>query len=97
MKTMSTTQAVQLAVPPSAVVEPIHKSDTVKPGVLFKAVEPSAYRERFTPEAANLNWLSCGEYELAPQTQTNRLCLPNDESLLFMWKGSAEVEVGGER
>lgn len=95
---MPTSQAVQLAVPPSTVVEPIHKSDTVKPGVLFKAPqpgEPGAYRERFTPAAANLNWLSCGEYELAPNANSELLSLPNDESLLFMWKGSAEVEVAG--
>jgi mannose-6-phosphate isomerase-like protein (cupin superfamily) len=98
MKPMSISQAVELAVPPSTIAEPIHKSDAVKPGVLFKAPnleESSPYCERFTPEAANLNWLSCGQHELAPQTKSDALSLPNDESLLFMWKGSAEVEAAG--
>lgn len=89
----ATKKAVQLAVPPFAVADPINKSETVKPGTLFKAVEPAAERGRFTPEAANLNWLSCAEYEIAPRAQSAEQCLPADESLLFMWKGSATVEV----
>jgi mannose-6-phosphate isomerase-like protein (cupin superfamily) len=100
MNTMSTSQAVQLAVPPSTIAEPIHKSDTVKPGVLFKATsreEPAACRERFSAAAANLNWLSCAEYTLGANAVSDPQHLPEDESLLFMWKGSAAVDVAGRR
>ncbi len=93
----ATKQAVELAVPPHAIAEPIHKSETVRPGTLFKAVEPGAERVRFTAEAAQLNWLSCAEYEIAPQGRSAEQRLPGDESLLFMWKGSATVEVEGQR
>lgn len=92
----TTTQAVQLAVPPSSIAEPVNQSESVKPGVLFKHDAPSVtYRQRFTPESANLEWLSCGEYTVEPGAKSETLCKPNDESLLFMWKGSVEVEVEG--
>lgn len=94
---MSTTQAVQLAVPPAAVAAPIHQSDTVKPGTLFKAVAPNgAHQPRFTPAAANLAWLSCGEHTIAAGAQSEPLCQPTDESLLFMWQGSVAVRVNNE-
>ena len=99
MNTMSTTttQAVQPTVPPSTIAEPVHQSDTVKPGALFKHSAPKAtYQQHFTPAAANLNWLGCGQHDLPPQSRTGRLCLPGEESLLFMWKGEAAVEVEGE-
>lgn len=93
----NTAQAVQLAVPPSTIVDPINKSEHVKPGVLFKAVAPGAsYQQRFTPETANLNWLSCGEYELSADATTGVLCQATDESLLFQWQGSTVVEVSGQ-
>jgi mannose-6-phosphate isomerase-like protein (cupin superfamily) len=98
MDTMSTTttQAVQLAVPPSTIAEPVNQSDSVKPGTLFKADAPSVtYRQRFTPESARLEWLSCGEYTIEAGAQSETLSRPNDESLLFMWKGSVTVEVQG--
>ncbi len=75
---------------------PVHQSDRVKPGTLFKAVAPSAgYRQRFTPASANLEWLSCGEYELITGSSSGESCRATEESLLFMWKGSAVVEIGG--
>ena len=90
-------QAVQLAVQPAAIAEPIHNSDSVKPGTLFKAVSPGAvYTPRFTPESARLEWLSCGEYSILAGAITETICKPNDETLLFMWKGSVEVGVGGK-
>ncbi|MGH9849687.1 MAG: 5-deoxy-glucuronate isomerase [Blastocatellia bacterium] len=93
---ITTTQAVQLAVPPSAIAEPVHQSDSVKPGVLFKHSAPKpTYKQHFTPAAANLNWLGCGQHDLPPQSRTGRLCLSGEESLLFMWKESVEVEVEG--
>jgi mannose-6-phosphate isomerase-like protein (cupin superfamily) len=93
----TTTQAVQLAIPPASVAEPVNQSDSVKPGVLFKASAPSVtYRQRFTAAAANLNWLGCGEYDLQAGAKSGKLCQATDESLLFMWKGSVVVEVTGE-
>ena len=97
---MPSSQAVQLAVAPSTVVDPIHKSDTVKPGVLFKyeasTVDASGFRERFTAAPANLNWLSCAEYELAALAASGKLAHADDESLLFMWKGSVAVTVNNQ-
>ncbi len=89
-----------MAVPPATIAEPIHKSETVKPGTLFKAFNSETsgvrYQQRFTPQAAQLEWLSCGEYSLAAGATSETLCLATDESLLFMWKGAVEVSVGGQ-
>jgi mannose-6-phosphate isomerase-like protein (cupin superfamily) len=93
----TTTQTAQLAVPPKSIADPVHRSDTVKPGILFKRSEPKVvYKQHFTPSSSNLNWLGCGEHNLPPQSHTGRLCLSGEESLLFMWKGSATVEVAGQ-
>ncbi len=93
----NTNQAVQLAIPPSETAEPVNFSEAVKPGTLFKASDPVVtYRQRFTPSSSNLNWLSCGEYELPASSRSDMLCHPADESLLFMWKGAVDVEVGGK-
>lgn len=90
-------QAVQLAIQPATIAEPIHKSDSVKPGTLFKAQAPGAvYTPRFTPESAKLEWLSCGEYTLEAGAKSEVVCKPNDETLLFMWKSGVEVSVGGK-
>lgn len=90
----SASQAVQLAVPPFTVADPIHKSETVKPGTLFKAVAAKAtYRQHFTPATSQLNWLSCGEYELPAHTSSGNVCLANEETLLFMWKGTVTVRL----
>ena len=92
----SASQAVQLAVPPAAIAEPIHQSETVKPGTVFRTTAPKvSYRQHFTPATANLEWLSCGEYELPAGSATTTLCEATDESLLFMWKGTAKVKVSG--
>lgn len=64
----------------------------VKPGTLFTAdAEQAIYRERFTPQKAGLLYLSCGEFDLPPQTESRSWCFHGEESLLFMWRGSAEV------
>jgi mannose-6-phosphate isomerase-like protein (cupin superfamily) len=90
----SASQAVQLAVPPASIADPIHKSDTVKPGTLFKASAAKAtYRQHFTPATSQLHWLSCGEYELPAQASSGNVCLANEETLLFMWKGAVTVRV----
>jgi mannose-6-phosphate isomerase-like protein (cupin superfamily) len=68
----------------------------VLPGVLFRAARPDViFRQRFVPESANLQFLSCGEYHVPPGTSSVSFCRQDEESLLFMWKGGATVELGG--
>ena len=87
----SASQAVQLAVPPATIADPIHKSETVKPGTVFRTTAPKvSYRQHFTPATSNLEWLSCGEYEL-PAGSSSRRLRSDEERLLFMWKGNAKV------
>jgi mannose-6-phosphate isomerase-like protein (cupin superfamily) len=70
----------------------------VKPGVLFRADKTAVeFRQRFTHSEANLQFLDCGEYRLAPHSRSIPLSLARRESLLFMWKGEASVEVKGHR
>jgi mannose-6-phosphate isomerase-like protein (cupin superfamily) len=70
----------------------------VLPGVLFRAEQSGvSFVQRFVPGEANLQFLSCGEYRLQPGSHSVAFCRPDEESLLFMWKGSAAADVGGER
>ena len=69
---------------------------SVRPGVLFPAAESDvAFVQRFVPENANLQFLNCGEYRLQPGSRSVTFCRPEEESLLFMWKGVTSVELGG--
>jgi mannose-6-phosphate isomerase-like protein (cupin superfamily) len=69
---------------------------SVRPGVLFPAdASGVAFVQRFVPENANLLFLSCGEYRLQPGSHSVAFCRPGEESLLFMWKGTAAVDLGG--
>ena len=75
-----------------------HADTAVKPGKLFRAAAPAiTFRQRFIHSEANLLFLDCGEYDLAPGSTSSRLTAPGRESLLFMWKGSAVVEVEKSR
>ena len=66
------------------------------PGVLFRYSQaPVIYRERITPESAHLEFLSCGEYEIAAGASTRPAAWPEEESLLFVWSGGASVGLGG--
>jgi 5-deoxy-D-glucuronate isomerase len=68
----------------------------VKPAVLFRTDAPTVtFRQRFVHSEANLLFLDCGEYYLPAGSRSTLLTVPGRESLLFMWKGSARVEVGG--
>jgi len=87
----------ELAVPPAVVAAPVHQSETVKPGSLFKAFASKVtWRQHFIPASAGLNWLSCGEYELPEGSQSGVITLSTEEALLFMWRGSALVTVEGQ-
>jgi mannose-6-phosphate isomerase-like protein (cupin superfamily) len=69
----------------------------VRPGVLFPAGQSEVvFRQHFVPQTANLQFLSCGEYTVPPGCASVPFCRPEEESLLFMWKGSAAVELGGQ-
>lgn len=61
----------------------------VKPGVMCRAEKaPAVYRERFTPASANLQFLSCGEYEIQPGAASQTVAYPEEEALLYAWRGS---------
>src|SRR5437763_10610929 len=67
----------------------------VNPAVLLKSDRAEAvYRERFTPSSANLQFLSCGEYEIQPGGRTQTACYPAEEALLFTWRGQGCVTLG---
>jgi mannose-6-phosphate isomerase-like protein (cupin superfamily) len=53
------------------------------------------YREHFTPESGNLEFLSCGEFEIKPGASTQPLAFPHEEALLFSWRGNATARVAG--
>ena len=68
----------------------------IKPGVLFRADQPGVtFRQRFVHEQANLLFLDCGEYDLPAGSRSIAFSAPGRESLLFMWKGTVQVELGG--
>jgi mannose-6-phosphate isomerase-like protein (cupin superfamily) len=74
----------------------VNPTAAVKPGVLFRAGQPRVtFRQRFLHSEANLLFLDCGEYHLPTETRSLPSSLPGRESLLFMWKGEATVEVEG--
>lgn len=68
----------------------------VHPGTLIKNEAPGVtYRQRFTPAETNLLFLSTGEFTVPPRAHSGRIALANEESLLWMWKGVATVNVDG--
>lgn len=68
----------------------------IKSAVLFRYSEaPLLFRERITPDSGNLEWLSCGEYQLAAGARSPCLAHPEEEALLFAWHGAPSVEVAG--
>lgn len=69
---------------------------SVRPGGLFEASSAGVvFRERFTPKEANLLYLSCGEFGLAPHAESRSWSLPGEESLLFMWQGCVSALLAG--
>jgi mannose-6-phosphate isomerase-like protein (cupin superfamily) len=68
----------------------------VKPARLIRSGDRGViFRQRFTPATANLEFLSCGEFELPPGSVAQSFCLPGQESLLFQWEGAVKVVVDG--
>jgi hypothetical protein len=69
----------------------------VKPGKMFRPDGAGVtFRQRFTPHAAHLRFLSAGEFLAPPGTRSQDFCLPVHESLMFQWQGKATVAVEGE-
>ncbi|MCS7023573.1 MAG: 5-deoxy-glucuronate isomerase [Bryobacteraceae bacterium] len=69
----------------------------VKPARLIRSSDPGiVFRQRFTPATANLEFLSCAEFELPPGSTSQAFCLPRQESLLFQWEGESLVSVEGK-
>ena len=67
-----------------------------KPGMVFRANAAGVtFRERFAHDQANLLFLDCGEYHLPPASHSSSYGVPGREALLFMWKGTAGVELNG--
>src|SRR5260370_13261915 len=76
--------------------EQAQSARAIKPAMLFRADAPAAtFRQRFTHAEANLEFLDCGEYDLPPGSRSSTVSVPGRECLLFMWKGSSEVELNG--
>ncbi len=64
-------------------------TQSIKPAVFCRAAKPPVtYSEHFTPESGNLEFLSCGEFEIQPGAKTQPLVFPHEEALLFSWKGT---------
>ena len=67
----------------------------MKPAILSRASQAEVqFRQRFVPHSANLQFLSCGEFSVPPGCRSVSFCRHEEESLLFMWKGSVTVELG---
>ena len=74
------------------------RPDPVRPGTLFHASSPPVvYRQHFTPASARLRYLSCGEFEISSAATSREFRFPGEESLLFMWRGSATVSLYEQR
>jgi mannose-6-phosphate isomerase-like protein (cupin superfamily) len=70
----------------------------IKPGQIFRASDSKVIlRQHFTPSTANLLYLTCGEFDLPPETESQAWSLPGEETLLFMWKGESEASIDGCR
>lgn len=73
---------------------PAADTSSVKPARLFRrAAFQDVFRQHFTPREADLLFLSCGEYELRAQADSQSLSYSDQETLLFIWQGQVEVSL----
>jgi 4-deoxy-L-threo-5-hexosulose-uronate ketol-isomerase len=69
---------------------------SIKPAVFCRSAEaPVTYCEHFTPQSGNLEFLSCGEFTIKPDAGTQPLAFPDEEAMLFSWKGKATAHING--
>lgn len=81
--------------------EPAAIAATVKPARIVRHGDTHVtFRQRFTPASGNLQFLSCGEFDIPSGAESQSFSMANEESLLFTWKvapgGAVHVTVGGE-
>lgn len=55
------------------------------------------YIEKTNPHSSNLQWLTYGVYEIENHVNSSPLAHPDEEALLFVWKGSPTLAVGSRR
>jgi mannose-6-phosphate isomerase-like protein (cupin superfamily) len=69
----------------------------IQPAKLFRtaAADGATFRQHLTPGEANLEFLSCGQYDLPEGSRMQSLALPGQEALLFQWEGFSSVRVDG--
>ena len=68
----------------------------VKPATFSAAADSGfAYREKVNPGTANLQFLTYGVYECGAGVTSGQLAHPEEEALLFCWKGATRVRLGG--
>lgn len=69
--------------------------NTAKAATLATVEQESfRYVEKINPHLSNLTLLSYGVYELQGPTCSGTIAHPEEESLLFCWKGSVKIEMG---
>lgn len=70
--------------------------NTPEPATLITAAQESfRYVEKTNPHLSNLKFLTYGVYELRGRVGSGTLAHPDEESLLFCWKGDVTVAMGG--
>ncbi len=71
--------------------------DKPKPATFVPADGGSfRYVEKSNPHTSNLQFLTCGVYELAGPIRSGALAHPGEEALLFAWQGRATVSLAGK-
>lgn len=63
----------------------------------FLAGESAGFRytEKSNPDTSNLEFLTYGVYEISGNTSSGVLAHPDEEALLFSWKGESSVSLEG--
>src|SRR5437868_4368085 len=70
--------------------------DKPKPAHFLKNDSQSfRYVEKTNPHTSNLQFLTYGVYELTGNIQSGSLAHPQEEALLFCWKGEVVATVNG--
>jgi len=73
-------------------------AQAVKPGLLFRSGGASViYREHFAPASGNLEFLGCGEFELQPGAVMQPVAFPEEEALVYGWRGRAHAHLDGNQ
>jgi mannose-6-phosphate isomerase-like protein (cupin superfamily) len=55
------------------------------------------YLEKSNPRTSGLQFLTYGVYEISPGARSGCLAHPEEETLLFCWKGQVTAQLGGGR